>query len=162
MSVFSEGAQSAVILHLHPYFPSLAWDRQKKKKEEDTLSRLCGAGLCHLHLPGLNTAVFRKTKGGSLQGYHQTGAAWEEITSRRAKDETLVVTPLSLYPRQEVAGRIPNCSQISFVLKRSFFPLLHISFIHASSGDKSQLRIKACCSRVSYVTGCPSGMKLGA
>lgn len=63
-----------------------------------------------LHLPGLNTAACQKAKETSFQGYHQTGAAGEEITRSRAGDETLLVTPSTLYLCQEEAGRIPNCS----------------------------------------------------
>ena len=33
-----------------------------------------------LHLTAPDTAVCQKTKGGCFQGYHQTGAAAEEIT----------------------------------------------------------------------------------
>lgn len=63
-----------------------------------------------LHLPAPDTALCQKTKGGCFQGYHQTGAAGEDITHRRAESETLLVTPLSLYVCQEVADRIPKCS----------------------------------------------------
>lgn len=63
-----------------------------------------------LHLPGLNTAACQKAKEASFQGYRQTGAAGEEITRSRAGDETLLVTPSTLYLCQEEAGRIPNCS----------------------------------------------------
>lgn len=149
LSVFSEGVQSIVILHFHPCSPSSAWDTQEKRRELWVGCVQVGEeGLCHLQLPGLDTAVCQKTKRGSFQGYHLTGAAWEEITRRRAKDETLLVTPLSLYPRQEAAGRIPNYSQISFVLKRSFFvPSSPPHFLHPyyPYGDKSVLGMKACC-----------------
>ncbi len=63
----------------------------------------------HLLL-GLDTAVCQKTKGESFQGYHQTGEARDEITQRRTEDETLLVTPLSLYFSEEVAERIKNRS----------------------------------------------------
>lgn len=64
-----------------------------------------------LHLlPGLDTAVCQKTKGESFQGYHQTGEARDEITQRRKEDETLLITPPSLYFSKEVAECIPNCS----------------------------------------------------
>ena len=42
-----------------------------------------------LHLPGLDTAACQKTKREAFQGYDQTGAGGEEITQRRAEDETL-------------------------------------------------------------------------
>lgn len=50
----------------HPRSPSLFLDR---------LGWEFSAALCSLHLPGLDTAVRRETKGESFQGYHQTGAA---------------------------------------------------------------------------------------
>lgn len=71
----------------------------RQTKKEDKLSGAESGekkSPCSLHLPALDTAVSRKTKGESLQGYRQTGAAWDEITQRRAEDETLLVTPLSL------------------------------------------------------------------
>lgn len=73
-------------------------------------SRFRGKAPSSLHLPGFDTAVCQKTKAESFQGYHQTGAGGEEITRRRAADETLIVTPLSLNLSEEAAERIPNCS----------------------------------------------------
>ncbi len=105
--------------------------RQTKEKDEGGAGSMVQAGekaLCSLHLLGFDTTVCQKTTGESFQGYHQTGAAWDEITQRRTEDEMLLVTPLSLNLSEEVAGCIPNCSWISFALKRFFFSLPHFFY----------------------------------
>lgn len=53
-----------------------------------------------------------------FQGYHQAGAAWEEITQRRAGNETLLVAPLSLYFRQEVAFVLSSTCLLSVLVKK--------------------------------------------
>lgn len=63
----------------------LSGEAQKRKTQK---------ALDSLHLPGLNTAACQKAKEASFQGYHQTGAAREEITRSRAEDAMLLVTPL--------------------------------------------------------------------
>lgn len=85
---------------------------------------LCGAGWRKSSVFSFQVSTqqhVKRQKEDFFQGYHQTGAVWEEITQRRAGNETLLVTPLSLY----------LCQEVAFVLKR-YFSLFHISFIHAS------------------------------
>lgn len=115
----------------------------RQTKKEDKLSGAESGkkkSPCSLHLPALDTAVSRKTKGESLQGYRQTGAAWDEITQRRAEDETLLVTPLSLLDsvkREQSAYQIVLRFHL-FSKDFFFFSLFHISVIHASLEDKKK------------------------